>query len=220
MKNEEVSAHVLSLGLSVLKHGVYHAHIQSPDNDKWDELSVVQVAHAAELIIKARIAREHPLLIFEQLPKLAPGEQISLEKLAGEGRTYQYNALPNRLLATTGVAISDLTLFKEFGQLRNSIQHFCHPPGVDLRNRTLAYIFGIIDPLLGEGWEQYAIDHNEDYEPYQYLVQSLVSAEITFRPSPQCLPNVDLEILDWPDSASYKQQVHSAFTALRQSQSS
>lgn len=215
MNNEEISAHVLSLGLSVLKHGVYHAHIQSPDNDKWEELSVVQVAHAAELIIKARIAREHPLLIFERLPKLSAGEQISLQRLAGEGRTYQYDALPNRLVATTGVEISNIALFEEFGRLRNSIQHFCHPPGVDLRHRTLSYIFGIIDPLLAEGWGQYAIDHNEDYEPYQYLVQSLISAEIVFRPSPQCLPDVDLEILDWPESQPYKQQIQTSFAVLQ-----
>ena len=37
-------------------------------NDHWPELSVLQAAHAAEFLVKARIAEEHPLLVFERLP--------------------------------------------------------------------------------------------------------------------------------------------------------
>ena len=65
---ESISKHMLSLGLGALAHANYHAHLYSVENDKWSELSVLQAGHAAEILIKARISQEHPLLIFEQLP--------------------------------------------------------------------------------------------------------------------------------------------------------
>lgn len=57
------------LGLGALAHANRHAVYYSCDNSMWSELSVLQAAHAAELLIKARIAQEHPLLIFEDLPR-------------------------------------------------------------------------------------------------------------------------------------------------------
>jgi hypothetical protein len=63
------SKHLLKLALGALAHANWHANYISHENDCWPELSVLQAAHAAELLIKARIAEEHPLLIFENLPK-------------------------------------------------------------------------------------------------------------------------------------------------------
>ena len=53
------------LGLAALSH----ANRIEPQTDKWAELSILQVAHAMEILIKARIAEEHPLLVFDKLPK-------------------------------------------------------------------------------------------------------------------------------------------------------
>ncbi len=62
---KNVANNMLELGLGALTHANRHAAYQDPVNDKWGELSVLQAAHAAEILIKARIAQEHPLLIME-----------------------------------------------------------------------------------------------------------------------------------------------------------
>jgi hypothetical protein len=64
-----VGEHIRDLGLGALSHANRHAAYAAVKNPKWPELSVLQASHAAELLIKARIEQEHPLLIFEQLPK-------------------------------------------------------------------------------------------------------------------------------------------------------
>ena len=71
---ESVYEHMLKLGLGALAHANYHSAYWAPENEEWGELSVLQAAHAAEILIKARIAQEHPLLIFEDFPKLADQE--------------------------------------------------------------------------------------------------------------------------------------------------
>src|SRR5690242_8785771 len=62
--------HIRDLGLGALAHANRHAAYAAMENPRWPDLSVLQAAHSAELLIKARIAQEHPLLIFEQLPRL------------------------------------------------------------------------------------------------------------------------------------------------------
>ena len=55
-----IAAHMRALGLGALAHANWHANYMSFTNDYSPELSVVQAAHAGELLIKARIAaREH-----------------------------------------------------------------------------------------------------------------------------------------------------------------
>lgn len=95
------------LGLGALAHANRHAAYAAIDNPSWPELSVLQAAHVAELLIKARIAQEHPLLIFEQLPRStqALGADLNLEDLFSLGRTVQWADLPERLWAATGISI-------------------------------------------------------------------------------------------------------------------
>lgn len=117
-----VHKHMRGLGLGALAHANWHANYHSFENDWWSELSVLQAAHAAEILIKARIAQRHPLLIFEHLPKPpAIKTKLSLEHLLQQGRTYQYSELPDRLWAATGIMVPNLSLYKSFGRLRNSI---------------------------------------------------------------------------------------------------
>lgn len=99
-------------------------------------------AHAVELLIKARIAQEHPLLIFKQLPRWtqAAGAHLDLEDLFKQGRTVQWADLPERLWTSTGLSILKKDRFDRFGKLRNGIQHFAPATGVDAGEETLCLV--------------------------------------------------------------------------------
>ena len=101
MNNElrNVAENMRELGLGALTHANRHAAYQDIVNDKWAELSVLQAAHAAEILIKAKIAEEHPLLIFEKFPKITD-DNLSLLSLFEDGHTIEWSQLPNRLWAT------------------------------------------------------------------------------------------------------------------------
>jgi hypothetical protein len=144
---------MLALGLGALAHANWHANYYSTDNEYWGELSVIQAAHAAEILIKARIAKEHPLLIFEQLPRPENSEKtrLSFEHLVTSGRTYQYADLPARLWATTGIRLPNSQMYRDFGQLRNSIQHFA-VPNREVSQEAIEFIYGVIDPFINKCW--------------------------------------------------------------------
>ena len=184
---------MIRLGLGALAHANWTSAFFSWENDVWSELSVLQAAHAAEILVKARIAQEHPLLIFERIPHPAAGTQklLSFEKLLTEGRTYQYADLPHRLWATTGITLPSLDKFLEFGRLRSTIQHFATPPDTDLSQRTLEFVFSVVDPFINTCWNYFAIDYCEDSEPYINFLDSIISREIPFLVSPESLEALD-----------------------------
>lgn len=172
------------LGLGALTHANRHAAYQDPVNDKWAELSVLQAAHAAEILIKARIAQEHPLLIFEKFPKTQDIE-LSLETLFYEGNTIEWSQLPNRLWATTGLLIPNIKCFKDFGKIRNGVQHMgAVPKSLSGSLETLKFIYSVIDPFINKCWGLYAIDYDEDFDPYEYFLPTLINYEIKFLVSP------------------------------------
>ena len=78
------------LGLGALAHANRHTHYGDYHNQWWAELGVLQAAHSAELLLKARIAEEHPLLIFEDLPKADLSRELTLKDLFEKGRTIQW----------------------------------------------------------------------------------------------------------------------------------
>lgn len=178
-----IHEHMRDFGLKTLSHANYHAACVSPDNPNWAELSVIQAAHAAEILVKARIAQEHPLLVFEHIPKSKNRTSLELEHLFEDGKTLRYYDLPERLWASTGIRLADQSLWESFGKLRNIIQHFTYPPNKDFAQLTLEFVFGILDPLMLGSWGLHAIDFNEDYEPYAYFVPSLIARGIEFSPS-------------------------------------
>ena len=163
MNNElrSVAENMRELGLGALTHANRHAAYQDIVNDKWAELSVLQAAHAAEILIKARIAEEHPLLIFEKFPKITD-DNLSLLSLFEDGHTIEW-----------------------FGKLRNSIQHFgATPKDVNASLETLRFIYSVIDPFIYECWQLYAIDFDEDYDSYEHFPPILIDREIEFLVSP------------------------------------
>lgn len=204
-----VHRHMLSLGLGALTHANWHANYYSPDNEYWGELSVIQAAHAAEILIKARIAQEHPLLIFEQLPKPEGNGDalLNLEHLIQNGRTFQFKDLPHRLWATTGAILPNLNLYQSFGRLRNAIQHFT-VPNEDVSLRAIEFIYGVIDPFINQCWGLCAVDFNEDHEPYVYLVAGLIRRGIKFIVSPESVAELKYMELQWPkDDSDYKKEM-------------
>lgn len=204
---KSVYRHMLRLGCGALAHANWHAHYHSMDNDCWSELSVIQAAHAAEILIKARIAQEHPLLIFEDLPKpvKADARKLNLRDLIENGRTYQYSDLPDRLWATTGIKLPEIELFKSFGRLRNAVQHFTTPDDRNTSQEALEFIYKVIDPFINMCWDLHAVDFNEDNEPYVYFVPGLVRRHIEFLVSPEVPKHMEWMDFKWPDEdAAYK----------------
>jgi hypothetical protein len=179
--------HIRDLGLGALAHANRHAVYAVMENGRWPELSVLQAAHAAELLIKVRIAQEHPLLIFEQLPRptrTGSGNLLDLQDLFTQGRTFQWADLPDRLWAVTGYSLPARDEFERFGKLRNGIQHFATSTLEDPGGATLHFVFSVIDPFIHDCWGDFAVDYDEDYEPYVYFVSALVHREILFLISP------------------------------------
>lgn len=178
---------------------------------RWPELSIIQAAHAAELILKARIAQEHPLLIFEQLPRStqSAGLHLDLEDLFKQGRTVQWSDLPERVWAVTGITVPKKDRYDAFGRLRNGIQHFGPVGGRDLGEETLRFVFEVIDPFINECWGLFAVDYDEDTEPYIYFVGALIRREIPFLVSPGAAASFEDWEVDWSEvSKEYKDDLH------------
>jgi len=130
-------------------------------------MCVVHVAHAAEILLKARIAQEHPLLIFSKLPKTNNSlEKLSLINLLEKGRTFSYDELPDQLWATTGLKIppDQLKQYREFGQLRNQIIHFAMFSQEELGSLAVKYCLDFLDPLVERFWGKSVIDYIH-YDP-------------------------------------------------------
>lgn len=123
-------------------------------------LCVVHAAHAAEILLKARIAQEHPLLMFSKLPPLKGDSKnnIGIIELIEKGRTLGYEELPSQLWATTGIKIDRLNQYKEFGEIRNQIIHLSMSSAEKLDELTLLYSLELLDPLVESFWGRSVFD--------------------------------------------------------------
>lgn len=168
------------LGLGALTHAMRLSLSVDQNNEFWGELSVLNAAHAAELLIKARIAAEHPLLVFTRLPGSsgASGALLDFEDLFQKGQTLEFHELPERLWAVTGVKVPNVDEYLRFGKFRNAIQHFA-PPAEDASQRTLDFVFSVLDPFINEQWGLFAIDYNEEFgDHYEHIFETLVARDI------------------------------------------
>lgn len=167
-------------------------------------MAVLAAAHAAEILIKARIAQEHPLLIFDQIPKVTQSKSKLLEfdDLFTSGRTLDYADLPARLWAATGITVPALERYRAFGKLRNAIQHFAPP--AKRNNEVSQFIYEVIDPFINSSWGLYAIDYNEDSEPHAYLIQILIRRGVPFLISPDASESWDFacDVMDAEEKAT------------------
>jgi len=180
---KDIAEHMKEIGLGLLSQAQVNAFFWHYKN-RLDEgiFAVIQVAHAAEIIIKACIAEQHPLLIFSHLPKSAnvSGDLLDYDALFESGRTLEYNELPERLWATTGYKIKELEIYNSFGKLRNGIQHFS-VPDIDLSQEAGEFIYKVIDPILEHFWGLYAVEYCDDEELEENLLPVLVRRGINFR---------------------------------------
>src|SRR5438270_490949 len=93
-----VSGNMKDLGLGALTHALRLSLYSTQENPSWGDLSVLNAAHAAEILIKARLVAEHPLLIFTQIPKSTQvgGAMLDFEDLFARGQTVDFQDLPER----------------------------------------------------------------------------------------------------------------------------
>lgn len=197
-----ISTDMLSLGLGALAHANYHSGYTTDTNDKWAELSVIQAAHAAELLVKARITKEHPLLIFSDLPSVSNQDTLSIDKLAEDGRTIEWSDLPKVFKTITNCNFKNADIFRSFGRLRNSVQHFGIIPNRTTTSaslETLRFIYSFIDPFINEHWRKYAIDFDEGTNSYENLPNTLIRYEIRFLVSPEAAEYSEY----WMDELDY-----------------
>jgi len=137
------------------------ALIEALNNDFDTRKCLVHVVHAAEIILKARIAQEHPLLIFTEVPKLNPAKtSLTFVDLLENGHTLSYDKLPDRLWAATGIKIENenLETYKQFGKIRNQIIHTSMTSAEVPNAQIWLYSFKVLDPLVRLFWGHSVIE--------------------------------------------------------------
>ena len=193
---EQIAENMKELGLAALAH-VNNIRLME---DRWSGiLSVLQVAHAMEILAKARIAQEHPLLLFDTYPKPAKREnriinEMTLSQLSEKGRTIEWSSIIEMLWLVADMKTVDISAFNEFGEIRNAIQHF----GIVSKEKSVSYltslqfIYGTIDPFINASWGLFAVDYCQDYHEdsednsnyWNYIRECLIGNEIIFKVSP------------------------------------
>ena len=179
----EIPDRILTMAEGALTQANTHAVYTDPGNEHWEQMCIVNTAHAGELFLKAIIAREHPLLIFKDIFNLDDnrGGLLDVETLIKRGRTHDFERLPQVLWATTDRRIPNPACFERLRLARNAIQHFCAPDQQDFRALSLEFIYTIIDPLIADVFDMNAIEYHEDHSvSYDYVVRSLLGNELRF----------------------------------------
>lgn len=205
---KEIPKHLKELGLGILAQAQSNVFFRSWDNELDDGIfGLLQTAHSCEIIIKAVIAEQHPLLIFSNLPKSTQVDEqlLDMRSIIELGKTISFLDLPEKLWATTGYKIEPLEQYRSFGKLRNCVQHFALP-NENLRLRSAKFIYEIIDPILEHFWQLYAVKYCDIDEEYR-LMESLISENIPFRfdPIDQEIYN---EIVQELKTTSYKRIIN------------
>jgi hypothetical protein len=139
-------------------------------------MAVGIAAQEAEIVIKARIAQEHPLLLFNQLPRSANAEaMLTAFELFEYGRTVQYSDLPEVLWATTGIRMSGVERYQKFGRLRNATVHFAARGDVDLHGEALRFLFEVMEPLVQTFWSESMVPYAAEWDDHVYEDDALRS---------------------------------------------
>lgn len=116
-ETKKAANHLREFGMAVLGRAAYDLTFSEMYRPYAHLMAVNTAAQGAELVLKARIAQEHPLLLFSTLPKsMHAADRLTIQELYEYGRTIQYNELPEVLWATTGIRIPDVEQFQKFGK--------------------------------------------------------------------------------------------------------
>jgi len=158
-------------------------------------MAVAHAAHGAEIAIKARIAQDHPLLLFKSLPKSTNAEnQLTVAELFEYGRPVEFHDLPESLWAATGIRMDRVEEYQRFGKLRNTIIHFA-VPDQDFACATLKFLFEVMEPLVHTFWARsilpYASEWDEVTVSDGYLEERLVDCGIDITPDLRAAPDAE-----------------------------
>lgn len=207
-----IKTRILGHAVDALTRANTDAAFYEPQMQHRQSLAPLAAAHAGELLLKALIAREHPLLLFKNIGEKTTDDNIDLDWLLRNGRTHDFSKLPSVLWATTGIKIPDLDSFRRIAALRNQIQHFVDERGIDVQFECLNFIYSNVDPLLYEHFGLAACEFHEDEFP-DHVVGCLLAHEIEFTvPSALELTEVNPHLYLTDASLSYKTW---AYEALR-----
>jgi hypothetical protein len=182
----KMATQMRDFGLSMVAKGVVNATFSELGDPYAHAMGVVHVVNGFEILIKAKIVEEHPLLIFTKIPNdshIKDGD-IKINDLLEYGQTIMYSELPDRLWATTGYKITDLDLYKKFGKIRNQIIHFS-VPHEPLDELTLKYAYTVVETAVNEWWDttivEYALDYDEAYCEHIFEVLDDLKIKINYR---------------------------------------
>lgn len=185
---QEIPNRILANAKCALAQANMHAVFLDPGNEHWGNMSVLNAAHAGELVMKAAIATAHPLLIFQNIFEFddSSNEEIGLERLLAKAKTHDFQHLPKIMWAVLKDRIPDTESFEKIRKMRNAVQHFYHPAGLDnygnaARNISLDFIYKNIDPILFRYFGLCAIEFHEDHNVgYDYVVACLLRHGLKF----------------------------------------
>lgn len=160
-----MASQMRDFGLYTVARGVVNCTYSEQGNPYSHAMGLVQVANGFEVLIKAKIVEEHPLLIFSKVPKNihVKGDNMSMSHLLEHGQTIMYSELPDRLWAATGCKIKDIGLFKKFGEIRNQIIHFSIPEEA-IDELTLKFTFEVIESAVNDWWGTTILEFAEEYD--------------------------------------------------------
>lgn len=142
-------------------------------------LAPLAAAHAGELVLKALIAKEHPLLLFKNIGEKSTDDEIDLDWLLKNGRTHDFSKLPSVLWATSGIRVPDMGSYMRIAAIRNQIQHFVDDQDGDFQYDCLNFIYSNIDPLLHKYFGIATCEFHED-EFDDHVIGCLLSHQIQF----------------------------------------
>ncbi|MEM1237772.1 MAG: hypothetical protein AAGI10_12430 [Pseudomonadota bacterium] len=174
-----LSDKILGLATDALRRANTDAVFFDPGMEHRQTLAPLAAAHAGELVLKALIAREHPLLLFKNLGEKSTNDEINLDWLLAHGRTHDFSRLPSVLWASAGIELPNLDSFKRIAKRRNQVQHFLDNSQGDVQQECLDFIYGNLDPLLDEHFGLCACEYHEDQFP-DYVIGCLLAHEIRF----------------------------------------
>jgi hypothetical protein len=198
-ETKQVSQHMKEFGLHILGRAIYDATFSEMTRPFAHMLSVVHAAHGAEILIKARIAEEHPLLIFKSYPKSNTTKDVlSIKELFKYGRTLMYSELPEVLWATTGYRIKELDRYQKFGELRNIIVHISADPDCEASTETLKFTLEVLDYIVQDFWGESLIYYSQEWDDAiisdGYLQEQIDQLNIQVHPDTQ----KQIEVLTLP----------------------
>lgn len=178
---------IFNLGLSALSEMNYKCTFGSgpgADLDHYDYYCAIHAMHAAELLLKAIIALEHPLLIFSNTEKISnPNDgtnDLSIERLLEKGITHDASKIPTILWAACDKTF-DITNFEKIRKYRNKIQHFSVPDNEkNVKGDCLRLLHEDIGRILKDTIGINTIYYIPDEDQWDYFFAALIRYEIKF----------------------------------------